>query len=185
MPPCPIPNGAAFWVFGYGSLMWDPGFPYVQAIDARLMGYHRAFCVWSHHYRGTPECPGLVLGLAPGSSCRGRAFLVEDSHRDIVWDYLCRREMMTGVYDPRYVAIKTAQGETRAVAFVVNRRHPQYAGRMSDDEILMHIGRARGLRGPCADYLRNTVAHLDAMGIFDSHLHRLLRKLDERCARER
>lgn len=182
LPPHPAPPDTPFWVFGYGSLMWDPGFPYIEAAEARLLGYHRAFCVWSHHYRGTPECPGLVLGLAPGSSCRGRAFRVAEPDRDRVWDYLYRREMLTGVYDPRWLTVKMASGAQGALAFIVNRHHPQYAGRLSDDVILGHIGRAVGQRGPCADYLRNTVAHLDVMGIFDSHLHRLLRKYDRRRA---
>lgn len=168
-------KGEPLWVFGYGSLMWDPGFPHTSVTVAKLWGHHRGFCIWSHRYRGTPEHPGLVLGLMPGGSCKGRAFRVRRADEEAVIDYLYRREMVTGVYRPGFHRAATPDGRRlNVLAFVADPHHKQYAGHLSEAEVIDIIARSRGQRGPNADYLANTVQHLDALGIADGPLHRLL-----------
>ncbi|WP_322095990.1 gamma-glutamylcyclotransferase [Pelagibius litoralis] len=169
-----LPPRQDFWVFGYGSLMWHPGFPHVEVRIARLNGLHRRFCVFSHRYRGTPRLPGLVLGLDRGGSCRGLAFRVPAAEGEAVLDYLYEREMITGVYLPSWRAAKTDQGVVPAITFVVDRAHPQYAGGLPHDRIVEMILQGRGDRGPCVEYLENTVHHLQALGLRDRALERLL-----------
>ena len=163
------------WVFGYGSLMWRPGFSHLAAEPALVRGYHRAFCVRSVHYRGTSELPGLVLGLDRGGSCRGRAFRVAGTHADRVLAYLDEREMVTRVYVRRMVPVTLARGRARAHTFVVDRDHEQYAGKLPLDETARIILDGHGASGANVVYLENTVAHLDALGIADGPLHALLR----------
>ncbi|MBC6404571.1 MAG: gamma-glutamylcyclotransferase [Rhodospirillales bacterium] len=167
--------GRSFWVFGYGSLMWNPGFPHQDLRPALLHGYHRRFCVWSHNYRGTPECPGLVLGLDRGGSCWGIAFKVDSCESEAVLDYLHEREMTTRVYHPRLVDLHTAQGPVLGLAFVVDRRHQQYTGHLTLHAMAELIAQARGKRGPCADYLCNTVQRMEQLSIDPGHLKPLLR----------
>lgn len=170
----PPPTGE-FWVFGYGSLMWRPDFPHRKVEAALLRGWHRAFCIWSYHYRGTKERPGLVLGLDRGGACRGRAFLVARKDADEVARYLHGREMITGVYEPRYLTVELADGRrVRAATYLADRHHPQYAGKLAPARLLRIIRAARGGAGSNLDYLRHTVAHLDELGIADGPLHRLL-----------
>jgi len=173
-PRIQVPKGEELWVFGYGSLMWDPGFPVLQQTPTRLWGYHRAFCVWSHRYRGTPEAPGLVLGLKPGGSCLGIAFRVAKRHHEATIDYLYRREMLSGVYRPGFHAADMAGERRRVLAFVADHKHRQYAGQLDLPQTAQVIAAAHGRRGPNLDYLANTVAHLDALGIGDGPLHSLL-----------
>jgi cation transport protein ChaC len=175
------PPGEDFWVFGYGSLMWDPGFPHIEVRVARLRGYHRRFCVYSHRYRGTPECPGLVLGLDRGGSCRGLVFRVPAAEGEGVLDYLHEREMITGVYIPTWLGLETAQGPVTAAGFVVDRAHAQYTGRLSPEQTAELIVQGHGARGPCTDYLANTVRHLDGLGLGAGPLKRLLRLVEARC----
>jgi len=121
----------AAWIFGYGSLMWDPGFAFVERHAALLHGYHRAFCIYSHRYRGTSDRPGLVLGLQPGGSCRGIAYRIEDSKREEVFTYLHEREMSNYVYEQRPMPVRLADGRhIDAYAHVMVRDHPQYTGRL-------------------------------------------------------
>ncbi len=179
-PPPPdlgLPKRGRLWVFGYGSLMWDPGFEFQCMRPAMLYGYHRAFCVWSHHYRGTVARPGLVLGLSPGGSCRGLAFRVSADHRDAVVDYLYRREMLTGVYVPRLLRVLVPEGVVTALAFTADRDHGQFAGRLTEAKTAAVIAGAHGRRGPNRDYLAQTVRHLDELGIKDGALHRLLARV--------
>lgn len=183
-PRVSVPKGEALWVFGYGSLMWDPGFPHLDAVTARLWGYHRAFCVWSHRYRGTPEAPGLVLGLKPGGSCVGRAFRVRKADEAPVIDYLYRREMLTGVYLPGFHNAAINGERRRVLAFVADPHHVQYAGRLSEKQAARVIAQSCGQRGPNADYLSNTVAHLDELGINDGPLHLLQQDVQKLCARQ-
>ncbi|RMD61648.1 MAG: gamma-glutamylcyclotransferase [Alphaproteobacteria bacterium] len=176
------PPGEDFWVFGYGSLMWHPGFPHLEVRPGRLHGYHRHFCVYSHIYRGTPDRPGLVLGLDRGGACSGLVFRVPAAEGEAALDYLYAREMMTRVYRPRWLNVRTPGGPVRAAAFVVDTTHPQYAGRLAPERVVEIILQGRGERGPCLDYLENTVRHLEALGLRDRQLTRLLRMARARCA---
>jgi len=169
-----LPAGEDFWVFGYGSLMWHPGFPHVEVRPARLRGLHRSFCVYSHRYRGTPQAPGLVLGLDRGGSCHGMAFRVPPGEAEETLDYLFEREMMTGVYHPTWRRAETRDGAIRTLAFVVDRAHRQYAGDLDHDAVVALILQGCGDRGPCLQYLENTVHHLRALGLKDRALERLL-----------
>ena len=179
--PLVPPPDADFWVFGYGSLMWHPGFPHVEVRVGLLHGYHRRFCVYSHRYRGTPECPGLVLGLDRGGSCRGLVFRVPAAEGEDVLAYLHEREMITGVYIPTWLNVETDQGAVSAAGFVVDRDHEQYTGRLSAEETAKLILQGHGARGPCRDYLANTVRHLEGLGLGAGPLKRLLRLVEARC----
>ncbi len=172
-------------MFGYGSLMWEPGFQYEAAEAALLNGYHRAFCMYSFHYRGTRARPGLVLGLDSGGSCRGRAFRIGASRVQTVRQYLWDREMITGMYSERLVPVRLLRGgapaRVVALAYTVDHRHEQYAGKLSLDDQATIIGAARGKNGPNVEYLNNTVEHLDTLGIADGPLH-LLRDMTRPAA---
>ena len=173
--------GEDFWVFGYGSLMWNPGFPHLEVRQALLYGYHRRFCVYSHRYRGTPERPGLVLGLDRGGCCHGMVFRVPAAETAAVMDYLWQREMTTGVYIPRWLDCRTPQGMAKAAGFVVDQTHPQYTGKLPMAQIADLVVQGYGQKGPCSDYLKNTIDHLHALGIHDRRLARLLREVRRRC----
>jgi len=164
---------AGVWVFGYGSLIWNPAFHFAERRTGTIYGYHRRFCLWTHLGRGCPERPGLVLGLERGGSCRGVAYriapeLVADE-LEIIW----RREMISGAYVPRWVEAHTDAGKVRAIAFVINHAHERYARLLPDDEVAQVIATAQGFLGPCADYLINTVDHLAELNIHDRPLERL------------
>ncbi|MDX6750581.1 gamma-glutamylcyclotransferase [Geminicoccaceae bacterium 1502E] len=168
-----LPPGEDVWVFGYGSLIWNPCIEFAEKRIARVVGYHRRFCLWTHSGRGTRDNPGLMLGLEAGGSCRGVAFRVPheaiESELDIVW----RREMVMASYRPVWVRLATTEGRLRAIAFVINRRHERYAGKLGDERIVEALASACGPLGSCADYLFNTVAHLDELGIHDPGMRRL------------
>ena len=170
---------ADVWVFGYGSLMWRPGFPHLAVEPALLRGYHRAFCVYSVRYRGTPERPGLVTGLDRGGSCRGRAFRVAAADAGEARAYLDRRELVTGVYRRRTVPVELPGGRVMAWAYVVDTAHRQYAGKLPLAEAARVILRGRGASGDNRDYLENTVAHLDDLGISDGPAHELWRLVEK------
>ena len=160
-----------FWVFGYGSLMWRPGFAHTETCRARLFGFRRSLCVWSHIYRGTRERQGLVLGLDRGGSCVGLAFRVPAELRDEVLAYLRDRELVTSVYLERMLPIRLEGGETAvAVAYVVDRSHEQYAGNLDEAEAARIVSGAVGQAGPNEEYVLNTIAHLKALGIRDHWL---------------
>lgn len=172
------------WFFGYGSLMWNPGFDHLECAKAHLVGFRRSFCVFSHRYRGTPERPGLVLGLDRGGECVGMAFRVCGSRLQDVVDYLWEREMVTGVYDPTAVRVRLDCGRQPVChAFVVNPGHPQYAGHLSDADRARMIAEAAGGRGPNREYLRNTVSHLTGLEVVDPWLEHLERRVAEIGAR--
>lgn len=171
--------GEELRVFAYGSLMWRPDFPFIDLQPATLYGYHRAFCITSTHYRGSKERPGLVLGLDRGGQCLGRVYRVAPEDAEMAADYLHRREMITGVYIPRMLKVRLPDGtDLRALSFVADRHHPQYAGKLPEEVVVRIIRDAVGAFGPNIDYLRNTVQHLDEMGIGDCALHRILRMID-------
>ena len=172
------PAPTDLWVFGYGSLMWRPGFPFAERRHARLDGYHRALCVYSHVHRGTPERPGLVLGLDRGGHCQGVAFRVEAAEAGATLHYLCEREQVTAVYRARYLPVQLDDGSTvTAVAYVVDRTHPQYAGSLPKPELLRLVRQGEGVSGPNPEYVRSTYEHLVGMGVEDPVLQRLTRAL--------
>jgi glutathione-specific gamma-glutamylcyclotransferase len=160
-----------FWVFGYGSLMWRPGFAHVETSRARLHGFRRSLCVYSWVHRGTERRPGLVLGLDRGGSCIGLAFRVPGELRDEVVAYLRERELVTNVYLERMLPVRLASGQNvAALCYVVDRNHAQYAGKLGVDEAAGIVTGGVGQSGRNEDYLFNTVEHLQALGIRDHWL---------------
>ena len=168
------------WVFGYGSLMWDPGFPHAEVVPALLRGYHRALCIYSRFHRGTLERPGLVLGLDRGGACRGRAFRVEGDKARAVLGYLDERELVSYAYRRQKVSIQLPDREVPAFAYVADRAHSQYAGNPGIARSVELVAQGVGVSGTCFDYLENSVKHLDALGIEDGPLHDLLARVVER-----
>jgi cation transport protein ChaC len=184
LPPddrsCPPPaDGRDLWLFAYGSLIWDPGFDYVAAKPALLRGYHRAFCLYSTRYRGTPERPGLVLGLDRGGACRGIAYRVTADRVEATMHYLWEREMLNRSYFCRRVRVRIGSRDTPARTFIVDRAHRNYAGRLELDRTVEIIRDAEGQRGPCVAYLENTVKHLAELGIPDRRLQAILHAVRE------
>ena len=180
-------------MFGYGSLMWRPGFEFIEQVPARLIGEHRALCVYSFDHRGTPEKPGLVLGLDRGGACRGIAFRVAARQRGDTVDYLRGREQTTHVYREvmRSVWLENeARQRVSALTYVVDRGHVQYAGRLSLAEQLRHVRQGHGRSGNNRDYVLSTVKSIEAQGFRDAQLHQLALMLhddmplasDEPCA---
>jgi cation transport protein ChaC len=173
---CPPPaDGRDLWVFAYGSLIWDPGFPYEEARPARLMGFHRDFCIRSTRYRGTPEKPGLVLGLDKGGSCHGIAYRVPAAAAERTMAYLWDREMLNRSYHCMDLPVRFADGrEVVARTFVVDRSRPGYEGGLALAEMAARIRECHGQRGANRVYLENTVEHLERLGIRDRRLSTLL-----------
>jgi cation transport protein ChaC len=170
------------WVFGYGSLMWRPGFDFIEQVPARLIGEHRALCVYSFDHRGTPENPGLVLGLDRGGACRGIAFRVKAALREATIDYLRSREQTTHVYREvmRSVWLENeARDRVSALAYVVDRGHIQYAGRLNLAEQLHYVRQGHGRSGDNRDYVLSTVKSIEAQGFRDAQLHELAAMLHE------
>lgn len=166
------------WVFGYGSLMWNPGFDTVERRQATMYGLHRALCIHSWVHRGTQQAPGLVLGLDRGGCCRGIAFRTPARSRSQVIDYLRERELVTNVYLERWRKVRLDDARTvAALVYVVDRSHEQYAGRMSDDAIADVVTRANGRSGNNLDYVVSTVSHLREEGIHDPHLEAVSKTL--------
>ncbi len=165
-------------MFAYGSLMWRPDFAHQGSGPARLYGWHRALCVLSTHYRGSPERPGLVLGLDRGGSCVGRVFRVAAADWAGVRAALHARELRTGIYDPRFLPVRLEGGRVvPAYAFVVIRDHPQYWRGPAEGAVRL-IRQGRGANGAARDYLASTLAQLEALGVTDRGLRRLLRRVD-------
>src|SRR5690242_11111494 len=159
------------WVFGYGSLIWNPGFAFLRSEKALLRGAHRALSIYSHRHRGTPERPGLVFGLTRGGSCLGVAFEVDEKIWDEVFEYLQAREQDRGVYREAWRNVVLDSGETvRALAYLVNERHPQFAGRLDLNRQLELVRGGRGESGANTEYVRRTAEHLLRLGITDRAL---------------
>ena len=173
-------SGEDLWVFAYGSLMWRPGFEYLERRNARLVGAHRALCVYSFVHRGTPERPGLVLGLDRGGNCRGIAYRVAAAKRIATIDYLRAREQVTKVYREASRAVwldDDPQQSVRALCYVVDRGHRQYAGRLPPAQQLHYVRQGHGRSGACRDYVLAAVKELEAHGYRDDGLRRLAEQL--------
>lgn len=163
------------WIFAYGSLIWHTDFPVRERAMAHAYGYHRSFCVYSFHYRGTRDRPGLVLGLDRGGSCRGVALRVARADAEPVANYLWRREMISHAYAPRTLTVRCANRRVVAHCFVADPGHEQYAGGLSLDETARLIRQGVGSKGSNPDYLAATVRQLDGLGIADRPLRRLMK----------
>lgn len=175
----PMENENTHWVFGYGSLIWRPGFSYLGARRALLRGAHRSLCIYSHTYRGTPDKPGLVFGLARGGACGGMGFEVADAIWPEVLAYLRARELVSGVYIETVRPLLLADGRVvPALAYLVDEHHDQYAGRLPVETQLAIVRAGVGDTGTNIEYVRNTADHLKQLGIKDRSLSRLTRMLE-------
>ncbi|RBP16163.1 cation transport protein ChaC [Roseiarcus fermentans] len=180
----PAPHGE-LWVFGYGSLMWRPGFAFASRRKATVRGWRRSLCIYSHVYRGTPEKPGLVLGLDRGGACAGVAFEVAATLREATIRYLREREQVTAVYLERVVPVTLESGErVQALTYVADRLHGQYAGRLDRETMLAVVRAGRGQSGDNAAYVTETRDHLAAIGVHDSELEWLAERLRRETAVE-
>jgi glutathione-specific gamma-glutamylcyclotransferase len=169
-------SGEDLWVFAYGSLMWRPGFDFLERRAARLVGAHRALCVYSFVHRGTPQRPGLVLGLDRGGNCRGIAYRVASPKRAATIDYLRAREQVTKVYREAWRAVwldDDPQQSAHALCYVVDCGHRQYAGRLPLAQQLHYVRQGHGRSGACRDYVLAAVRELQAHGYRDDALRRL------------
>jgi cation transport protein ChaC len=168
------------WVFGYGSLMWRPGFDFLERVPARLIGLHRALCVFSFVHRGTPEKPGLVLGLDRGGMCRGIAFRIAAKKREATIAYLREREQVTSVYleTTRRIELEDkTHRQVRALTFTVDRGHVQYAGRLTVEQSVHYVRQGHGRSGINRDYVVETVRALEALGYRETDLHLIAERL--------
>ena len=171
-----------FWVFGYGSLIYNPIIDHKQSAIASIYGYHRRFCLWTKIGRGSPDCPGLVLSLDRGGSCKGVAFQLNPQNAIAELDLLWRREMMTMAYQPRLLSLHTDIGLKRGLAFVANPTRPAYAQPMPFEATVEVVAHAAGFNGPCREYLYDTIKGMQACGIRDRQLEKLAAAVQQRLA---
>lgn len=179
----PAGDSGDVWLFGYGSLIWNPMVVHTDRRVATVHGYHRGFYLYSRINRGTWDNPGLVLGLDRGGCCTGMVFRIPKHVIEQEFRVLWRREMMTGAYHPRWLRVKIGTDASvparRALAFVMNRAHPGYAGRLPDDTVVDRLRHACGLYGPAREYLQQTLLGLATQGVEDPYLGRLWRQLQD------
>lgn len=169
-----IAPGADLWVFGYGSLMWNPAIKVSESRAARIEGYQRRFCLTLSMGRGTPERPGLMLGLDEGGACVGVAHRIAAGDIDSELSVLWYREMLSGAYNPQWLdADIEGLGPRRALSFVIRRDHPRYEGVLGEEEIAARIAQGEGILGTNRDYLYRTASHLLALGVTEEPVHRL------------
>ena len=171
------PEPRRVWVFGYGSLMWNPAIRFAERRPALVHGFHREFCLLARAGRGSPERPGLMLSLEPGGSCHGVAYRLHARAVEEELDVLWRREMMTRAYRPVWVAARTAGGIAHAIAFAANQQHERYRGGLGAETMARYLARGEGPLGRCCDYLFDTVAHLRGLGIHDRRMEALARRV--------
>lgn len=164
------PKGAGWWVFAYGSLLWNPLFPFAEARPALLRGLHRRFCLYSMASRGTPDALGLVLGLEPGGACTGVVYRLPAPVALDELHLLWRREMVVGSYRPKWVGVQAGERRLVALTFTVRHDHPQYTGRLARDDEARIIASAAGAFGSSLDYLERTRVALVTHGIVDPYL---------------
>jgi len=169
--------GQDVWVFGYGSLIWRPGFEFEEQRSALLRGYHRSLCLWSRVNRGTPERPGLVLGLDVGGACRGVVYRIAGARVAATLEALWQREMPAAAYLPKWLGCQTPQGRVQALVFVMDRSKPAYASGLSTGQQAQIVRDACGKYGVCSEYVLNTVQALRAANIHDSKLEAVARAL--------
>ena len=170
-------SGADVWLFGYGSLVWNPLVHYQERRVARLHGFHRSFCLWSHVNRGSLQRPGLVLGLDAGGSCRGVAYRIAAQHAEDELRLLWRREMVLGAYRPRWAKVDSGEEPLQAIAFFVNREHANYAGKLPLETVIKTLVSTRGQLGTPAEYLIETVRGLIEHGVRDPYLLELRKRV--------
>jgi len=171
------PKDNAIWVFGYGSLIWNPMLDYVEKRNATIHGYHRGFYLWSQINRGSPEYPGLVLALDNGGACRGVAYRLNPKSATYELTILWRREMLSRAYFPRWIRARTDQGTINAITFIIDRKSQAYTGKLTDDEIVEIASKAKGHYGSCADYLFETASSFEENKIVDKKIDHLSQKL--------
>jgi cation transport protein ChaC len=176
-----IEPGQGVWVFGYGSLMWNPALHVEESRAGLIYGHHRVFCLNMLMGRGSPDRPGLMLALDRGGSCHGMAHRIAPANVDSELRILWMREMLGGTYIPRWVAVRTFEGAVRAITFVANQRHPRYAGKLSPAAIVERIAHAAGDLGTNRYYLYRLTEHLDELGILDGPMHRLAEQVRARA----
>jgi cation transport protein ChaC len=169
------PTGEDVWLFGYGSLMWNPAMHYAERRGGTVRGWHRSYCLWLEMGRGSPERPGLMLALDRGGATAGALFRVPAAHARDELMLPFRRELFTESYDARWVSAATRDRPVRALTFVANRNGPRYAHRLPLDRVARHIATASGSLGSCLDYLRHTLGALDDLGLDDRMLRAVLR----------
>lgn len=181
------PPSGDIWIFAYGSLIWNPGFPHVEERLATIAGWRRSFCIgWVRIYRGTPERPGIMLGLDRGGSCRGVAFRLpaETAVQDL--EVVFRREHPLRFERPhmRWMTARTGEGPVRALVVVAGRSHPAFLPGLAEEQVVEALATAAGERGSMAQYLHSTIEHLEARGIHDRYLWRLQERVAERLERD-
>jgi cation transport protein ChaC len=167
-----LENGV--WVFGYGSLMWNPDFKFAEKITGVVSGFHRRLCLKSTVYRGTPDYHGLVFGLDQGDSCQGMAFRITPEHLETELQIVWEREMFAETYIPTWVSVQTKQQNVSAITFVINPEHEHYVPDLALEDVAQRVVRAEGKCGTCHDYVQNTVKCLHQLGLRDPVLEQLL-----------
>ncbi len=174
-----LPAGEDLWVFGYGSLIWNPAFHYTETRSARLFGYHRSFCLHLTIGRGSAENPGLMLALDKGGSCNALAFRIAAEQIESETEILWMREMISGAYIPQYGNLKTDEGVVKGLTFVINRKHSRYLGDLGLDETVEMLRNGRGPLGTCGEYLENTIEQLQTIGIQDRYLLKIQQQIKQ------
>ena len=175
------PSLDSMWVFGYGSLIWNPALNFTEKLRGKIHGYHRRFCLWSTIGRGSPSKPGLMLGLEQGGSCKGIFYKIDRREIRTELDIVFRRELITDAYRPTWVSARVSdKSPFNAIAFVINRDHNRYAGTLDDETMIRTIAEAKGTLGSCSEYFYETVLQLDNHGMPDPRLATIARHVRQR-----